>query len=154
MSAHPSDTDSGDSKESSDPDVLAEQVSAVLRHLVLLLRRTTAGQPVTTQQYAILGSLEHGPRRMTELAEEHAVQLPTMTVQINRLEDAGLVARGADPADARVRTVELTGEGRTRLLAVREARITRLGRDLAALSEQERETLAAALPVLAKFGRL
>ncbi|NUW45627.1 MarR family winged helix-turn-helix transcriptional regulator [Nonomuraea rhodomycinica] len=136
-----------------DPGVLAEGVSAVLRHLVLLLRRTTAGQPVTSQQYAVLGSLEQGPRRMTELAEEHAVQLPTMTVQINRLEDAGLVARGADPADARVRTVELTGEGRARLLAVRQARLARLGQDLAALTERERDTLAAALPVLAKLGR-
>ncbi|MEV4397532.1 MarR family transcriptional regulator [Nonomuraea sp. NPDC049607] len=135
-----------------DPTQMAEQVSKVLRHLVLLLRRSSAGQPVTTQQYAVLGSLEHGPRRMTELAEEHAVQLPTMTVQINRLEYAGLVARGSDPADARVRTVELTGEGRDRLHAVRRARIARLAHDLAALSDDERDVLAAALPVLAKLG--
>ncbi|TYB63912.1 MarR family transcriptional regulator [Nonomuraea sp. PA05] len=136
-----------------DPTRLAEQVSTVLRHLVLLLRRTVAGQPVTSQQYGVLGSLEAGPRRMTELAEEHAVQLPTMTVQINRLEDAGLVARGSDPADARVRTVELTAEGRDRLGAVRRARIARLTTELAALTEDERATLAAALPVLAKLGR-
>ncbi|MGR6917006.1 MarR family winged helix-turn-helix transcriptional regulator [[Actinomadura] parvosata] len=136
-----------------DPTHLAEQVSAVLRHLVLLLRRTVAGQPVTSQQYGVLGSLEAGPRRMTELAEEHAVQLPTMTVQINRLEDAGLVARGSDPADARVRTVELTVEGRDRLRAVRQARVAHLTRELAALTEDERATLAAALPVLAKLGR-
>jgi DNA-binding MarR family transcriptional regulator len=110
----------------------------VLRHLVLLLRRTVAGQPVTSQQYAVLGSLEPGPRRMTELAEEHAVQLPTMSVQINRLEEAGLVARGSDPADARVRAVELTDEGRVRLRAVRQARIA---------------PLAVALPALAKLGR-
>ncbi|MER6576650.1 MarR family transcriptional regulator [Nonomuraea sp. NPDC001023] len=135
-----------------DPTRMAEQVSKVLRHLVLLLRRSSAGQPVTTQQYAVLGSLEDGPRRMTELAEEHAVQLPTMTVQINRLEYAGLVARGSDPADARVRTVELTGEGRDRLHAVRRARIARLAQDLAALTDDERDVLAAALPVLAKLG--
>ncbi|NUT11666.1 MAG: MarR family transcriptional regulator [Nonomuraea sp.] len=135
-----------------DPTQLAEQVSKVLRHLVLLLRRSSAGQPVTSQQYAVLGSLEHGPRRMTELAEEHAVQLPTMTVQINRLEYAGLVARGSDPADARVRTVELTGEGRDRLRAVRRTRIARLSQDLAALTGEERAVLAAALPVLAKLG--
>ncbi|MFF4193407.1 MarR family winged helix-turn-helix transcriptional regulator [Nonomuraea sp. NPDC001831] len=135
-----------------DPTRMAEQVSKVLRHLVLLLRRSSAGQPVTTQQYAVLGSLEDGPRRMTELAEEHAVQLPTMTVQINRLEYAGLVARGSDPADARVRTVELTGEGRDRLHAVRRTRIARLAQDLAALTDDERDVLAAALPVLAKLG--
>jgi DNA-binding MarR family transcriptional regulator len=136
-----------------DPARLAEQLSTVLRHLILLLRRTVAGQPVTSQQYAVLGSLERGPRRMTDLAEEHAVQLPTMTVQINRLEDAALVARGSDPDDARVRTVGLTDEGRVRMLAVRQARIAHLSRELAALTDDERAALAVALPVLAKLGR-
>ncbi|PZG20806.1 MarR family winged helix-turn-helix transcriptional regulator [Nonomuraea aridisoli] len=136
-----------------DPTHLAEQVAVELRHLVYLLRRYSAGQPLTSQQYGVLGSLEHGPRRMTALAEEHAVQLPTMTVQINRLEDAGLVARGTDPSDARVRTVELTAEGRERLQNVRRTRIANLTRELAALTEEERATLAAALPVLAKLGR-
>ncbi|MFF4418858.1 MarR family winged helix-turn-helix transcriptional regulator [Streptosporangium sp. NPDC001559] len=134
-------------------DELAENLSKELRHLVLLLRRAAAGQPITSQQYAVLGSLQDGPRRMTELAEEHGVQLPTMTVQINRLEEPGLVARGADPADARVRTVELTDEGRARLVAVRRARIAYLSDRLGALTPAEREAVAAALPALAKLGR-
>ncbi|MBX6168159.1 MAG: MarR family transcriptional regulator [Thermobispora bispora] len=119
----------------------------------MLLRRASAGQPVTAQQYAVLGSLEAGPRRMTDLAEEHGVQLPTISVQINRLEEAGLVARGFDPADARVRTVELTGEGRARLIAVRRARIGYLARCLEALTPEERQAIAVALPALAKLGR-
>ncbi|MCG5218797.1 MarR family transcriptional regulator [Streptosporangium soli] len=134
-------------------DDLAVSLSRELRHLVMLLRRAAAGQPVTSQQYAVLGSLEAGPRRMTELAEEHGVQLPTMTVQINRLEDPGLVARGSDPADARVRTVELTDEGRARLEAVRRARHAFLARQLDALTPAEREAIAAALPALSRLGR-
>ncbi|MDP9867244.1 MULTISPECIES: MarR family winged helix-turn-helix transcriptional regulator [Streptosporangium] len=133
-------------------DDLAQSLSRELRHLVLLLRRVAAGQPLTSQQYAVLGSLEGGPRRMTELAEEHGVQLPTMTVQINRLEEPGLVTRGADPADARVRAVELTEEGRARLAAVRQARIAYLTGQLAALTAEERAAIAAALPALAKLG--
>ncbi|MFF3668085.1 MarR family winged helix-turn-helix transcriptional regulator [Microtetraspora malaysiensis] len=136
-----------------DTRALAERLSRELRHLVMLLRRTTAGQPITAQQYAVLGSLEGGGRRMTELAEDHAVQLPTMTVQINRLEDAGLVARAADPADARVRTVELTEEGRARLHAVRESRIGYLTRQLGFLTPEERAAIDVALPALAKLGR-
>ncbi|MEV0588979.1 MarR family transcriptional regulator [Nonomuraea sp. NPDC050310] len=132
---------------------LAEQLSASLRHLVLLLRRAVAGQPVTSQQYAVLGSLEHRARRMSELAEEHAVHLPTMTVQINRMEDAGLVARGSDPSDARVRTVELTEEGRARLDVVRQARRAFLAARLETLTPAEQEILARALPVLDKLGR-
>ncbi|WP_431901689.1 MarR family winged helix-turn-helix transcriptional regulator [Nonomuraea sp. bgisy101] len=138
---------------SDDPDLLATRLAATLRHLVLLVRRAVAGQPITSQQYSVLGSLENGPRRMTELAEEHAVQLPTMTVQINRLEDPGLVARGIDPADARVRTVELTEEGRARLRAVRRARAEFIARELAQLSPEERAALTAALPALDKLGR-
>ncbi|GLW06379.1 MarR family transcriptional regulator [Microtetraspora sp. NBRC 13810] len=135
-----------------DPTALAADLSFVLRRLVMLLRRAVAGYPITSQQYAVLRSLEGGPRRMTDLAEEHAVQLPTMTVQINRLEDPGLVARGTDPADARVRTVELTAEGRTRLEEVRRARHAYLARQLDALTPAEREAIAAALPALARMG--
>ncbi|WP_239117304.1 MarR family winged helix-turn-helix transcriptional regulator [Planotetraspora phitsanulokensis] len=136
-----------------DTGQLAGSLSRELRHLVMLLRRTTAGQPVTAQQYSVLGSLEGAPRRMSELAEEHGVQLPTMTVQINRLEDAGLVARGTDASDARVRTVELTSEGRSRLHAVRHARIAYLTRQLDRLTVDERRAITAALPALAKLGR-
>ncbi|GIH46544.1 MarR family winged helix-turn-helix transcriptional regulator [Microbispora rosea] len=132
---------------------LAENLSRELRHLVMLLRRTTAGQPVTAQQYSVLGSLEDGARRMTDLAEEHGVQLPTMSVQVNRLEEAGLVARGTDASDARVRTVELTVEGRDRLRAVRRARIAYLSGRLSGLTAEERAAIARALPALAKLGR-
>ncbi|WP_327046381.1 MarR family transcriptional regulator [Microbispora sp. NBC_01189] len=132
---------------------LAEHLSRELRHLVMLLRRTTAGQPVTAQQYSVLGSLEEAPRRMTELAEDHGVQLPTMSVQVNRLEEAGLVARGTDASDARVRTVELTDEGRDRLRAVRRARIAYLSSRLGALTPEERLAIESALPALAKLGR-
>ncbi|GAB3149039.1 MarR family winged helix-turn-helix transcriptional regulator [Microbispora hainanensis] len=132
---------------------LAENLSRELRHIVMLLRRTTAGQPVTSQQYSVLGSLEDGARRMTELAEEHGVQLPTMSVQVSRLEEAGLVARGTDASDARVRTVELTDEGRDRLRAVRRARIAYLSGRLDELTAEERTAIARALPALAKLGR-
>lgn len=132
--------------------MLAERLSATLRHLVLLLRRAVAGQPVTSQQYAVLGSLERGCRRMSALAEEHAVHLPTMTVQINRMERDGLVTRGGDPADARVRTVALTEEGRECLRTVRRARRAFLAAQLKTLSPVERETLARALPILDRLG--
>lgn len=92
---------------------LAEQLNRRLRHVVLMLRRVSADQPITSQQLSVLGSLEHGPRRMTELADEHGVRLPTMTAQINRLERDGLVTRGRDAADARVVTAGLTGRDAT-----------------------------------------
>ncbi|MQY03898.1 MarR family winged helix-turn-helix transcriptional regulator [Actinomadura macrotermitis] len=127
---------------------LAEQFNRRLRGVVLLLRRLTADQPVTSQQTAVLGSLEDGPRRMGELAAEHGVRLPTMTAQINRLERDGLVRRGRDAADARVVTAELTETGRARLVKSRDRRVTVLAERIAALDEADRAALAAALPAL------
>ncbi|QKW40278.1 MarR family transcriptional regulator [Actinomadura sp. NAK00032] len=116
-----------------------------------MLRQAGADQPVTGQQLSVLGSLEHGPRRMTELAAEHGVRLPTMTAQINRLERDGLVARGRDGADARVVTARLTGEGRERLAAGRERRLSFLADRLAHLTGEERARIAAALPAFDKL---
>ncbi|MDL4772247.1 MarR family transcriptional regulator [Actinomadura xylanilytica] len=116
-----------------------------------MLRRVNADQPITTQQLSVLGSLEAGPRRMTELAAEHGVRLPTMTAQINRLERDGLVARGRDTTDARVVTAGLTAPGAQRLRAGRERRLEFLTERFAVLSDEERAAVAAALPALDKL---
>ncbi|GAA0356590.1 MarR family transcriptional regulator [Actinoallomurus spadix] len=134
-----------------DPRTLADQINRGLRDLVLMLRRVSLGQSITTQQMAVMGSLEAGPRRMSDLAAEHGVRLPTMTRQIGRLLRDGLVVRGRNADDARVVTVELTPAGTERLLRARERRIDHLTERLMALSEDERETIEAALPALAKL---
>jgi len=132
-----------------DPDrELAERLNRRLRDIVLLLRQAGADLPVTGQQVSVLASLEGGPMRMTALAAEHGVRLPTMTAQINRLERAGLVARGRDASDARVVTASLTPEGRIRLQEAREARNTFMAERIAALSPEDRAALVAALPAL------
>ncbi|HEY7486844.1 MAG TPA: MarR family transcriptional regulator [Streptosporangiaceae bacterium] len=130
---------------------LAESLNARLREVVLLLRRVNADQQVTNQQLSVLGSLTSGPRRMTELAAEHGVRLPTMTVLVRRLVRSGLVVRGALRGDARVVTVELTPQGAEQLEAGRERRIAFLAERLSALSVDERAALVAALPVLRKL---
>ncbi|TDD85280.1 MarR family transcriptional regulator [Actinomadura darangshiensis] len=116
-----------------------------------MLRQVSADQPITSQQLSVLGSLEHGPRRMTELAAEHGVRLPTMTAQINRLERDALVARGRDGTDARVVTARLTEAGLARLTAGRERRIGFLAERFADLTDEERAAVAAALPALDKL---
>ncbi|MGI5167371.1 MarR family winged helix-turn-helix transcriptional regulator [Spirillospora sp. CA-253888] len=127
---------------------LAEHFNRRLRDVVLLLRRVGADQPVTSQQASVLGSLEDGPRRMTELADEHGVRLPTMTALVNRLERDGLAVRGRDASDARVVTVEITPAGAAQLRATRERRTEALAERIAALDEEQRAAIAAALPAL------
>jgi DNA-binding MarR family transcriptional regulator len=135
----------------SDPRVLAERFNRQIRDLVLMLRRASAGQDVTTQQIIVLGSLENGSRRMSELAAEHGVRMPTMTRQIGRLARDGLVVRGREADDARVVTAELTEFGRRMLHIGRERRIAFLAGRMAALSEDERAAIQAALPALEKL---
>lgn len=129
---------------------LAERFNRHLRDVVLLLRRAGAGLPLTTQQITVLGSLENGARRMTELAAEHGVRLPTMTVQVNRLEREGLVGRLADAADGRRVLVRLTRLGRLRLGKARDTRTRFLAERLAALPEADLAAVDAALTALAK----
>jgi DNA-binding MarR family transcriptional regulator len=129
---------------------LAERFNRHLRDVVLLLRRAGAGLPLTTQQISVLGSLEHGARRMSELASEHGVRLPTMTVHVNRLEREGLVTRHADAADARRVLVRLTRLGRMRLGKARETRTRFLAERLSALPEADLAAVDAALTALAK----
>jgi DNA-binding MarR family transcriptional regulator len=130
---------------------LAERFSRQLRDVVLLLRRVSADQPITAQQLAVLGSLQDGPRRMSGLAAEHGVRLPTMTAQVNRLVRDGFATRGADASDARVVTVSLTPHGARNLHAARSRRLDYLTERFAALSDQERTAVAAALPALDKL---
>ena len=130
---------------------LAERFSRQLRDMVLLLRRVSADQPITAQQLSVLTSLQAGPRRMSELAAEHGVRMPTMTAQVNRLVRDGLVARGADASDARVVTISLTPDGARNLHTARSRRLDYLTGCFAALSEQERAAVAAALPALDKL---
>ncbi|WP_018658280.1 MarR family winged helix-turn-helix transcriptional regulator [Actinomadura flavalba] len=127
---------------------LAEQLGLRLRGVVLLLRRLTADEEITTQQLAVLGSLERGGRRMTELADEHGVRLPTMTALVKRLERDGLIRRGRDASDARVVTVELTERGGTGLRTARDRRTAILAARIGALPDEERAALEAALPAL------
>ncbi|WP_028067003.1 MarR family winged helix-turn-helix transcriptional regulator [Solirubrobacter soli] len=101
---------------------------------------------------SVLATLrDAGPRRITELAEREAVAQPTVTTLVGRLERDGFVERRQDPKDARAVLVHLTPQGLERLDAMRAAREALLQARLSTLTDDEREVLAAALPVLDKL---
>lgn len=133
------------------PAALAGAVNQLMRDMVLLLRRASSEQPVTSPQLSVLGSLAAGSRRMSDLSAEHGVRMPTMTAQVNRLERDGLAVRGRDATDARVVTVALTDAGREALTAGRAHRLDFLAERLSGLSPGDREAIAAALPALSRM---
>jgi DNA-binding MarR family transcriptional regulator len=70
---------------------------------------------------------------------------------VKALEAQGLVRRIPDLSDKRVVRVEASEEGRALLYAGRERRVAALADDVARLSEAERATVVAAIPMLERL---
>ncbi|MDR1293955.1 MAG: MarR family transcriptional regulator, partial [Bifidobacteriaceae bacterium] len=76
---------------------------------------------LTPQQFRVVGLLVvGGPTRSGELASALGVSRATMTGLLDRLEQAGLVARSTDPRDARGRLATATDAGRDALRGLLE----------------------------------
>ena len=79
--------------------------------------------PVPFAQARLLSTIEdRGEARISDLAALDHCSQPTMTTQVRRLEDAGMVTRAADPNDARAVLIRITAEG---VAALRQARADR-----------------------------
>jgi DNA-binding MarR family transcriptional regulator len=112
----------------------------------LLLRRGPTG--MSRAEAGIIGALEAGPQRVTELAASQALAQPTVTQLVGRLEERGFVVRERHPGDGRVVLVSLTDEGRSALAALR-AEYRQILRDhLADRSDADILALAAATDML------
>jgi DNA-binding MarR family transcriptional regulator len=91
---------------------------------------------------------EHGPARISDLAALDHCSQPVMTTQVRRLEDAGLVSRTTDSADARSVRIRITAEGRSVLAQVGADRGAAIDQRLARLDDADRRTLAEAVRVM------
>ncbi len=92
-----------------------------------------------------------GPARIGELAEADHCSQPTMTTQVQRIENAGWATRQADPADRRASVITLTESGREVLGEVRAARHAAVADVLATLTPEQTEAVAKAVTVIEKF---
>ncbi|HYL07082.1 MAG TPA: MarR family transcriptional regulator [Candidatus Udaeobacter sp.] len=87
--------------------LLADVVSIVEPRLLELW--TTTG--LTFGQRRLLRRLREGPRSAGALASELGVAAPSLTRQLQKLEDKGLIVRTMDPEDRRRVVVTLTPAG-------------------------------------------
>jgi DNA-binding MarR family transcriptional regulator len=131
---------------------LAEELGAVLARLYGFLRRAILPKEMSLTQGLALNTLRDlGPLRVTDLAQIEGIRQPTCTGLVNAMEEQGWVQRRVDEADKRVVLVELTEAGDAVLQVISEARTAVFDRYLGALTQGERDSLAAALPGLAKL---
>ncbi len=105
--------------------------------------------PLPWAQARLLSTIDdQGEARISDLAELDHCSQPTMTTQVRRLEDAGLVARTPDPDDARAVRIRITPEGKTMLTQVRADRAAVIDPPIERLSDEDREILSTAVGAL------
>ena len=105
--------------------------------------------PTLTVALATIES--EGPLTPSALAELEAIQRPSATRMVTKLEAAGLVTRTPDPVDGRVSRVAVTPAGRALLKSIRTRKNEYLARRLRGLEPAELETLARAAEILERL---
>jgi len=103
---------------------------------------------VSRTEAGVIWALAERPRRVTELAAREGVTQPGITRLVNRLEEAGWVARESDPGDGRAVMVCLTAAGRDVFDTLRSEYRSLVHDEMAALADEDVETLARAIDVL------
>lgn len=126
------------------PGLGADLLAVVARLNRLATQRIQ--MPLPAAQARLLATIEaQGEARIGDLAAVDHCSQPTMTTQVRRLEDAGLVTRTADPGDARAVRIRITPEGIRTLTAVRADRAAAIEPQLALLPPADRRVLADAV---------
>ncbi|CRZ13637.1 MarR family transcriptional regulator [Mycolicibacterium neworleansense] len=128
----------------------ADLLSVVARLNRLATQRTRL--PLPWAQARLLSTIEdQGEARISDLAYLDHCSQPTMTTQVRRLEDAGLVSRTTDPGDARAVLIGITDQGRRTLEQARADRAAAINPRLERLTADERKTLTAAVDVIRRI---
>jgi DNA-binding MarR family transcriptional regulator len=108
--------------------------------------------PLPWAQGRLLSTIEdQGAARISDLANLDHCSQPTMTMQVRRLEDAGLVTRSPDPDDARAVLIRITPKGVQTLARARADRAAVVDPAIARLDPEDRQTLAAAVRVMQRL---
>jgi DNA-binding MarR family transcriptional regulator len=124
------------------------RLRVALARLARRLRRHELAGLTPTQLAALSTIGKAGPIRLGDLAAVEGIAPSTLTRLVTALEDSGYVRRCADPSDARASTLTITPQGQDALERIRTESTLMLTASLQLLTPQQRDALAAALPVL------
>lgn len=88
---------------------------------------------------------KHGPVRISELAAEQGVDKSTMSPQVRRLEDKGLIGREPDPNDGRAALLATSQKGNELQDSIDAAGAAAFDAILSTWSAEDREALGSML---------
>jgi len=125
----------------------------VILQLARHLRRELHSLGLTNGQASILASIHGSPGiGVKELSEREGLSGPSVCVQIDKLENAGLVERQRTEATDRRRVcLQLTGNGMRVLRTVRSRRTAWLASRLEKMEARQRRDINAALNALTEL---
>lgn len=129
---------------------LAEELRMTVGQLVRAVRAIDTMAP---GEAAALGYLDRsGPMTTADIAHERGVSHQSAAKAVKELLQQGLVRSEAHPSDGRKNLLHLTPTGTNRLDEERRRRAALLGTAITdALTTEERETLAATMPLLSRL---
>lgn len=102
---------------------LTDAIRALVRRFSLAERADVACCGMTVAQAATLEALTGGGLRLGELGRRLGISPSTLSRNLDRMEQRGLVQRGPDPNDRRALRAELTTEGQAAAASVRSQEI-------------------------------
>ena len=133
---------------------LASQLRLTVARLSRRIRQETTvdGETLSASSMAALATIENqGPITLGELAAVERVQPPSMTRIVARIEEFGYATRVTDAGDRRIARLEITPRGREVLANGRTRKDAFLAKRVARLTDAERATIAAAIPLLERL---
>ncbi|TQJ46384.1 MarR family transcriptional regulator [Streptomyces sp. NBC_00080] len=133
-----------------DDNQLAEELRQTIGQLVRTVR---AADTMPPGEAAVLGYLDRsGPMTTADVAQQRGVTHQSAAKAVKELLGEGFVRAEAHPSDGRKLLLHLTPAGRDRLAEERRRRADWLGTAINdVLNSDERETLAAAVPLLSRL---
>jgi DNA-binding MarR family transcriptional regulator len=119
-----------------------------------LVRSTRTVDRLAPIPAAVLDLLDtRGPMTTADLAASRGVRHQTMAATVRELTDAGFLAAGRDPGDARKKILALTASGKEAIDTDRHVRVGVLADALErTLDEEDRRVLARALDLVDRLG--
>lgn len=128
---------------------LAGGLRTVVNRLAYALRSPVAGEGITPTRLSALVVLSRfGPLRPGALAERLSVSAASASRLIDVLIDGGWACREPDPTDGRACLLSISPQGDAALEKLRREGTGDLAAGIEELTAEQRDALAAALPVL------
>jgi len=135
----------------SDPLHVVGRVIVLAQHLETSVNAALAKYGLTLGQFDILATLRRSQQRPkfgltpTELLRSVLLSSGGMTARLDKLADAGLIARRATELDRRMVVIELTAKGKRVIDAATATRFAEAKNSLPPLAAGEMQTLAGLL---------